>query len=135
MMRIALFRCYSHTEYFNYGDDYVDFSHLTGLDWKDVTAEEFERYRSAVELYNRKHGQTGKKLVLLSQVEQDDEVKLLKDLDTFREKEILRLEKAKKKALADEEERAEKRRKAAVARTAKKLGVSVETLLALAEKK
>lgn len=136
MIKIALVKVMESavdTDY--WGENLQIYRHFEGLDFQEVTASQLERYRQAARLYNSKHASKGVSLAIVTPLENDEKVALLEDLLKFEEAEQARMTKAQEEQRLLKEKAAEKKKLGVLKRSAKALGISVEELMALQQKK
>lgn len=131
MVKVALVRVYETSVSLGYGDGYETFRDFSGLEFKEVDDEELNELRQAVQLFNCKAARNGYSLALLAQANEADEVASFAALKAYRDKQLREEAAAAAARAAARQKAADARAKSQLAKTAKKLGVSVEALAAL----
>lgn len=114
--------------------EYDTFKEFHCLDFKEVTDAELKEYREAIKLHNYAPG-AKHKLVLIEPVDNDYYIKLLSDLKEFRAKELARQEELEAARRAHREEKARKAKETAQKRLAKQLGIALEELITIQQRK
>lgn len=99
-MKVVIFKCYKKKVdvYFNYGDDYAEVWHnLNAIEEvKEVSVEEFETLRKAVDYFNSNSSKKNYELKLAMLVEDDELNSLVADFKEYEKKEREKAEKIRR---------------------------------------
>lgn len=131
-MKVVIFKCYKKKSevYYNYGDDYDEVWHnLNAIEEvKDVSGEELEVLRKAVEYFNSNSSKKNYELKLAMLVEDDELDSLLADFKEYEKKEREKAEKTRRdneaKALLAKAQAEARKHERSVKKIAKELNLS-----------
>lgn len=142
-MKVVIFKCYKKKSevYYNYGDDYDEVWHnLNAIEEvKEVSNEEFEILRKAVDYFNSNSSKKNYELKIALLVEDDEYNSLLSDFKEYEKKEREKAEKIRRdnevKALLAKAQAEARKHERVVKKVAKELNLSEDEVREMLAKK